>query len=258
MTESQRFHGEPLQTWPTQVGRTPRSLLLVSQNSAQRERLSSALTAAGYTCHEVSDTAAAGEYLGEHPLDLLILECRPPDSMGLEYLQQIRGQRATRELPVVILMNEGASLDDRINGLNCGADDYAISPVSEREFVARVGALLRRCAASVIPGCSEATPLMVAALRLDESAQRVTVGGKLCALGPTEFQLLRFFITHPDTVYGRRELLQQLRGPGTPLDVRSVDVFVRRLRLALAPHGYARFVQTVHGSGYRFSSMLAE
>jgi len=191
-----------------------------------------------------------------------VLDCVQSVEWAIDYLQELRCSPHTCELPVITLMGADTSIEDRVTGLDSGADDYIVSPLSEREFVARVGALLRRCGVrgtQYVDASSshEKAILGEAGLELDLLAHRVTANGKVCPLGPTEFQLLRLFLSHREQIFSRRELLEQVRGPHTPVDVRAIDVFIRRLRQSLAPHGYEGFIQTVHGSGYRFSAKVA-
>lgn len=240
------------------VGRQ-RSVLLVAAEPAAHGGLLPALQQAGYACVSVASVSAARTQLYRRLPDLLILDGTAPESgevPDLSFLGELRRGAATRTLPIVLLLNGLATVDERVHGLELGADDCVASPVVEPELVARVHALLRRAEAG--GGVPVGTVLRVEPLELDTAAKLVAVNGRVRHLGPTEFELLKLFMQHPDRVFSREQLRERLRGPGAQIELRAVDVFIRRLRVALAPYGRARWIQTVHRQGYRLISALEE
>jgi two-component system phosphate regulon response regulator PhoB len=170
-----------------------------------------------------------------------------PGISGLDYARELRRGEATRELPVILLTARDAE-DDKIRGLDVGADDYVTKPFSPRELIARIKAVLRRTG-----HVSEDELINQGGLTLDVAAHRVSAGEQKISLGPTEFRLLQFFMSHPDRVFSRDQLLDRVWGSNVYIDDRTVDVHVRRLRKALSPHDCDRLIQTVRGAGYRFS-----
>jgi two-component system phosphate regulon response regulator PhoB len=169
-----------------------------------------------------------------------------PDVSGLELTRQLKRDPDTREIPVIMVTARVAE-DDRVTGLEGGADDYVSKPFSPRELIARIRAALRR------GGASEDDVALAGLLRLDSVSHRVSVGDAEIALGPTEYRLLEFFMHHPERVYSRGQLLDRVWGGNVYVEERTVDVHIRRLRKALTPYGYDRFIRTVRGAGYRFS-----
>jgi two-component system phosphate regulon response regulator PhoB len=258
MTEMQCSLSNDTQRRTRPVVRAVSSLLILSEEPSTHAAMIAALKAVGYFCHTVTGIPALHSSLREKIPDVLVLDCVHSAAPAIDCLRELRRNPRTCDIPIIMLIGAETSLEHRVTGLDSGADDYVVSPVAEREFLARVRALLRRCGLRGMPRVEasssyEETVLGAAGLELDLIAHRVIANGKVCPLGPTEFQLLRIFLSHRENVFSRRELLEQVRGPDTPVDVRAIDVFVRRLRQALAPHDCARFIQTVHRSGYRFS-----
>ena len=171
-----------------------------------------------------------------------------PDMSGLELVRVLRRDANTRDIPVVMLTARGEEAD-KVAGLESGADDYVTKPFSARELIARIQAVLRRSAP-----VGDSDRVDVEGLTLDQAGHRVTAAGQPVALGPTEYRLLAFLMTHRDRVYARSQLLDRVWGGNVYVEERTVDVHIRRLRKSLEPSGYDRFVQTVRGAGYRFSS----
>ncbi len=171
-----------------------------------------------------------------------------PGVSGMELAREWRRDELTENLPI-ILVTARVDENERVRGLNLGADDYVTKPFSSSELVARVRAVLRRS----LPGGEDET-LELDGLTLDAASQRVSVGDSSVKLGPTEYRLLRFFMSNPERVYSREQMLDRVWGQNVYVEERTVDVHIRRLRKALAPHGFDGFIQTVRGSGYRFSS----
>ena len=169
---------------------------------------------------------------------------------GLEFLRHRRREGAFRDIPVIMLTARGEE-DDRVRGLQAGADDYLGKPFSTRELKARMEAVLRR----TVPAQDQ--PLAAGGLRLDPVGHEVTVNGQPVSLGPTEFRLLQFFMRQPDRVFSREQLLNNVWGQNVYVEERTVDVHIRRLRKALAPSGHDACIQTVRTVGYRFSAQVA-
>jgi len=171
-----------------------------------------------------------------------------PGLSGVELARRLRREDVTAKLPI-ILLTARVEENDRVHGLEVGADDYITKPFSPRELIARINAVLRRSQAG-----SEERPIEFAGLQLDPVGHRVQADGRRLDLAPTEYRLLHFFMTNPDRVYSREQLLDHVWGRGIFVEERTVDVHIRRLRKALAAQTYDRFIQTVRGAGYRFST----
>jgi len=201
----------------------------------------------GYNVTEASDGEEAITVAGETPPDAVILDWMLPRMSGIEVCRQLRRKSETRHVPIIMLTARTEE-SDKVRGLNVGADDYLTKPFSMPELIARVRALLRRAKPSQSKG-----QLTFGDIVLDLDAHRVTRGGKAIHLGPTEFRLLHFFIRHPEKVYNRAQLLDQVWGQNVYVEERTVDVHIRRLRKTLEPFGFDKYIQTVRSFGYRFS-----
>lgn len=221
-------------------------ILIVEDERAVREMLAFSLRREGYQLQEAADCAAARKLLADMLPDLLILDWMLPDMSGLEFARSLKHQEATRELPIIMLTARAAE-DDKVTGLQAGADDYLTKPFSTRELLARMEAVLRRSA-------GHEQLLAVGTLQLNTLSHRVSAGGQEIMLGPTEYRLLKFFMTHPERVFSRAQLLDRVWGGNVYVEERTVDVHIRRLRKALEPHGCENHIQTVRGSGYRCST----
>lgn len=224
------------------------SILIVDDEPAIREMLTFSLSEAGFDVKEAADAGQARRMLAESLPDVLLLDWMLPGMSGVDLARMLRKSETTRRLPVIMLTARGEEAD-KLKGLDSGADDYVTKPFSPRELVARINAVLRRTAP-----ISADEPLLVAGLRLDPASHRVTAGEVELDVGPTEFRLLQFFMSHTERVYGRAQLLDQVWGDMVEVEERTVDVHIRRLRKALSPSGHDRLIQTVRGSGYRLSS----
>ena len=224
-----------------------RSILLVEDEAAIREMVQHALSRAGFETRAVADAVHADREIEQCPPDLILLDWMLPGISGLEYARRLRRDDATRNIPLIMLTAKGEE-GDRLSGFEAGADDYVVKPFSVKELVARIGAVLKR---STPAGADD--PLEIDGLRLDPTSHRITCRGEPIRTGPTEFRMLRFFMSHPERVFTRSQLLDRVWGRDVYIEERTVDVHIRRLRKALAGHGFDRFVQTVHGTGYRFS-----
>lgn len=224
-----------------------RSILLVEDEAAIREMVEHALTQAGFEARAVPDAAHADRAIEQSRPDLILLDWMLPGVSGLEFARKLRRSDATRNIPLIMLTAKGEE-GDRLSGFGAGADDYVVKPFSVKELVARIGAVLKRTTPA-----GDDDPIEIDGLRLDPASHRLTGRGEAIRIGPTEFRMLHFFMSHPERVFTRGQLLDRVWGRAVYIEERTVDVHIRRLRKALAGHGYDRFVQTVHGTGYRFS-----
>ncbi len=226
------------------------TVLIVDDEPAIRGMISVALEVAGFRCLEAGNARDAHALIIDESPDLVLLDWMMPVTSGLELLRRLRRDEITAKLAVVMLTAK-AEEDNLIQGLNIGADDYITKPFSPRELVARIKAILRRRQPSLPDKV-----ISVDELVYDPVSHQVTISGNPVAMGPTEFRLLGFFLTNPDRVYSRDQILDHVWGGNVYMDERTVDVHIRRLRKALAPGDHDRFIQTVRGSGYRFSERL--
>jgi two-component system, OmpR family, phosphate regulon response regulator PhoB len=223
-------------------------ILIVEDERPIREMVAFGLRRAGFDVREAGDALQARTEVANQRPDLIVMDWMLPDTSGLELTRQFKRDPETRELPIIMLTAR-AEEGDKVAGLDGGADDYLTKPFSPRELLARIHAVLRRAAPDP---ASES--LDFEGLRLDPASQRVLVGERTVPLGPTEYRMLAFFMTHAERVYSREQLLDRIWGGNVYVEERTIDVHIRRLRKALEEFGYDRFVQTVRGSGYRFSS----
>ena len=229
-----------------------KQILIVEDEKPIREMIAFGLKRAGYEVREAEDCHAARIQVADQAPDLVLADWMLPDMSGLELTRLLKKDPATRDLPVIMLTAR-AEEEDKIRGLEGGADDYITKPFSPRELLARIKAVMRRGGAE-----GEEETYTVGGLALNDASHRVTAGDKIVPLGPTEYRLLKFFITHPERVYSRAQLLDRVWGGNVYVEERTVDVHIRRLRKALEPSGCDRLVQTVRGAGYRFSEQVAE
>lgn len=234
-------------TLPSFDAQAERRILIVEDDASIRTMLRMALTRAGYLVDEAADAAAARLCIADLRPDLVLLDWMMPGTSGVELARELKAQATTRDLPIIMLTAR-VEEDDKVRGLNVGCDDYVAKPFSYPELIARIQAVLRR----TTPGGAEQR-ISVGKLVVDLAAQRVSVAGEPVKLGPSEYRLLQFFVSHPDRVYTREQVLDRVWGQGVYIEERTVDVHIRRLRKALEPHGCETMLQTVRGSGYRFS-----
>jgi two-component system phosphate regulon response regulator PhoB len=225
-----------------------KQILVVEDERPIREMIAFGLRRAGFEVREAVDARSGRAEVANQRPDLLLVDWMLPDISGLEFTRALKRDRETSELPVIMLTAR-AEEGDKVAGLEGGADDYITKPFSPRELLARINAVLRR--ASPAEGTER---IEVEGLVLDQSSQRVSSGERTVALGPTEYRMLAFFMTHPERVYTREQLLDRVWGGNVYVEERTIDVHIRRLRKALEEFGYDRLIQTVRGSGYRFSA----
>ena len=225
----------------------PANILLVEDESAIQELIAASLSRAGHRVVRASDAEAAQRLQRDALPDLVLLDWMLPGMTGIELARRLRADERTRAIPIIMLTARGEE-QDKVAGLESGADDYITKPFSPRELAARITAVLRRRAPQTTEDAVEA-----GGLRLDPATHRVGCGDRPVALGPTEFRLLHFLMTHPERVHSRAQLLDKVWGDHVFVEDRTVDVHVRRLRAALEPSGHDQLIQTVRGSGYRFS-----
>ncbi|MCX7213607.1 MAG: phosphate regulon transcriptional regulator PhoB [Burkholderiales bacterium] len=221
-------------------------ILIVEDEPAIRDLLAINLRHAGFEPLHAPDAASARAQIDAALPDLVLLDWMLPDQSGIEIARKLRSDTRTREMPIIMLTARSAE-SDKLGGFDAGADDYVTKPFSPRELVARVRALLRRRA-------PEATddPVEVAGLRLEPDTFRVIAEGAAIKMGPTEFRLLHYLMKNLDRVLSRGKLLDGVWGDHVFIEERTVDVHIRRLRLALQPSGHDRLIETVRGGGYRF------
>jgi two-component system phosphate regulon response regulator PhoB len=227
-----------------------RTILVVEDELAIRDMLRMALELADFTCIEAENIQDAYTLVVDERPDLVLLDWMLPGGSGLELLRRLKRNDSTRELPVIMLTAKTTE-DNVIQGLDVGADDYMTKPFAPRELIARIKSLLRRAS-----GTPDGEQIKVADLVLDGQSKRILIGGEPVSMGPTEYKLLSFFMSHPERAYTRGQLLDQVWGANVYVEERTVDVHIRRLRKALQqPQGdYSELIQTVRGTGYRFSA----
>ena len=223
-------------------------ILVVEDEQAIREMIGFALKKDGLQFEEAADAEKALVAIASNPPDLVLLDWMLPGLSGVELARRLRREDVTAKLPI-ILLTARVEENDRVHGLEVGADDYITKPFSPRELIARINAVLRRSQAG-----SEERPIEFAGLQLDPVGHRVQADGRRLDLAPTEYRLLHIFMANPDRVYSREQLLDHVWGRGIFVEERTVDVHIRRLRKALAAQTYDRFIQTVRGAGNRFST----
>jgi two-component system phosphate regulon response regulator PhoB len=223
-------------------------ILIVEDEPAIQELLAFNVMQAGFQALRAEDADSAWQQIRGSAPDMILLDWMLPNTSGVILAKQFRADARTKDIPIIMLTARGDERD-KILGLESGADDYITKPFSPRELMARIRAVLRRH----IPVMPDVT-VAAEGLELSPSSHRVTANGTAVELGPTEFRLLHFFMTHPERVYSRTQLLDQVWGTQVFVEERTVDVHIRRLRAALEPVKMNGVIQTVRGSGYRFST----
>ena len=226
---------------------TAKTVLIVDDEAPIREMIAVALEMADYRVLEADNAQAAHAIIVDDQPDMLLLDWMMPGTSGIELARRLKREETTAELPIILLTAKGEE-DNKIQGLEAGADDYITKPFSPRELVARLKAVLRRATPRGVED-----PVEVEGLKLDPVSHRVSVDGKSLDMGPTEYRLLQFFMTHQERAYTRSQLLDQVWGGNVYVEERTVDVHIRRLRKCLG-ESHQHLVQTVRGTGYRFST----
>ena len=224
------------------------TILVVEDDPAVREMIMLALASSGYALQEAGNTLDARQTITRQPPDLILLDWMLPGQSGFEFARALHRDSSHKHIPVIMLTARDQE-EDKVAALEAGADDYVSKPFSVSELLARIKAVLRRTTRD-----SDAEILEIGTLRLDPATHRVSVKNDSLELAPMEFQLLQFFMSHPERVYGRQQLIDRVWGTSTWVEERTVDVHIRRLRKTLEPSGHDQLIQTVRGSGYRFST----
>ncbi|MDP3009189.1 MAG: phosphate regulon transcriptional regulator PhoB [Methylococcales bacterium] len=223
------------------------NILVVEDEDAIRAMLIMVLEQAGFSPIAAADAQEAQKALEEDLPDLILLDWMLPGISGVEWARRLKKEPMYRDIAIILLTARGEE-EDKVRGLEIGADDYVTKPFSPKELVARIRAVLRRT--GKLQG---STSVVLGDLTLDTEQHRLTVGDQQLEVSPTEFRLMHFFMTHPDKVYSRTQLLDQVWGRSVYIEERTIDVHIRRLRKILAEHNREELVQTVRGFGYRFS-----
>jgi two-component system phosphate regulon response regulator PhoB len=232
------------------MGMQNKKILAIEDEVSIRDMLRFALERAEFRVSLAQDVPSARLCIAEERPDLILLDWMMPGVSGVEYARELKAAPMTKDIPV-IMVTARAEEEDKVRGLNLGCDDYVAKPFSFPELIARIQAVLRRS----MPG-GEEERLAVSGLEVDAASQRVTAKGVPVKLGPTEYRLLHFFVSHPERVYTREQVLDRVWGQNVYVEERTVDVHIRRLRKALEPHGFDDMIQTVRGTGYRFSDKI--
>ena len=222
------------------------TLLIVDDEADIRDMLAMSLEMAGYRCLQAENAQQAHSIIIDDRPDLVLLDWMMPGTTGLELARRLKRDELTADLPI-IMVTAKVDEDNKIQGLDV-ADDYITKPFSPRELIARLKAVLRRSQSS-----SADDVIRVQGLELDQISHRISINSQQIQMGPTEYRLLEFFLTHQERVYSREQLLDRVWGGNVYVEERTVDVHIRRLRKALEIDDHDRFIQTVRGAGYRFS-----
>ncbi|MCP4954944.1 MULTISPECIES: phosphate regulon transcriptional regulator PhoB [Photobacterium] len=227
-----------------------RRILVVEDEAPIREMLCFVLEQNGYQAIEAEDYDSALEKMSEPYPELILMDWMLPGGSGINLIKHLKRDELTRQIPVVMLTARGEE-EDKVRGLEVGADDYITKPFSPKELMARLKAVMRRASPTALDDVID-----VQGLKLDPVSHRVTSADEPLDMGPTEFKMLHFFMTHQERVYSREQLLNNVWGTNVYVEDRTVDVHIRRLRKALENDGHDKMIQTVRGAGYRFSTRM--
>ena len=227
-------------------------ILIVDDEPAIREMVAVALELADFDVLEAENAQRGHEIIVDERPDLVLLDWMLPSVTGIELARRLKRDETTNEVPIIMLTAKSEE-DNKIQGLDVGADDYITNPFSTRELISRIKAVLRRSSSAAAEKAIE-----VEGLCLDPVSHRISANDEPVDMGPTEYRLLEFFMSHQERAYSRTQLLDQVWGANVYVEDRTIDVHIRRLRKALAPYGFDRFIQTVRGTGYRFSIKAAK
>jgi two-component system phosphate regulon response regulator PhoB len=227
-----------------------RQILVVEDEAPIREMITFVLEQNGFNVIEAEDFEQAKAKIVEPYPDLILLDWMLPGGTGVKLAKSLKQNEYTRAIPIIMLTAR-ADEDDKVKGFDAGVDDYVTKPFSPKELIARIKAVIRRVSPTALEEAIE-----FHGMKLDPVAHRVSINDRSLELGPTEFRLLHFFMTHTERVYSREQLLDNVWGTNVYVEDRTVDVHIRRLRKAITGEGHEDFIQTVRGSGYRFSGKL--
>ncbi len=226
-------------------------ILIVEDEPAIREMIVMTLEMAGFESLQAADVSEAHQQVVDHRPALILLDWMlPGDKSGIDFCRMLKNDVLLAEIPVIMLTAKSEE-DSKVHGLDAGADDYMTKPFSTRELISRIKAVLRR--SSALGGDK---PIEIGKLSLDPKGKRFMVDDKIIEMGPTEYRLLAFFMSHPERAYTRAQLLDQVWGGNVYIEDRTIDVHIRRLRKLLQPYDCHTLIQTVRGTGYRFSSLI--
>jgi len=227
-----------------------RQILVVEDETPIREMITFVLEQNGFNAIEAEDFEQAKAKIAEPYPDLILLDWMLPGGTGVKLAKSLKQDEYTRNIPIIMLTAR-ADEDDKVKGFDAGVDDYVTKPFSPKELIARIKAVIRRVSPTSLEEAIE-----FHGIKVDPIAHRVSINERALDLGPTEFRLLHFFMTHTERVYSREQLLDNVWGTNVYVEDRTVDVHIRRLRKAITGEGHEDFIQTVRGSGYRFSGKL--
>ena len=226
-------------------------ILIVEDEPAIREMVVMTLEMAGFDSLQATDVSEAHQQVVDHRPALILLDWMlPGEKSGIDFCRMLKSDELLAEIPVIMLTAKSEE-DSKVHGLDAGADDYMTKPFSTRELISRIKAVLRRSNA-----LSADKNIEIGKLSLDPKSQRVMASGQIIDVGPTEYRLLAFFMSHPERAYTRTQLLDQVWGGNVYIEDRTIDVHIKRLRKLLRPHDCDKLIQTVRGTGYRFSSVV--
>lgn len=224
------------------------NVLVVDDEKPIRDMVCFALRQSDFQCSQAASAADAYDNICKIRPDIILLDWMLPDTSGIDFLKMLYSKELYQDIPIIMLTAKTEE-NDKLKGFNAGCDDYITKPFSTRELVARIRAVMKRSTGKE-PGDS----IVMGKLSLEPSSHRVQIDGHEIQVGPTEYRLLKFFMTHPDRVYSRGQLLDYVWGETTYIEERTVDVHIRRLRMALSEHDMDSLIQTVRGAGYRLSA----
>jgi two-component system phosphate regulon response regulator PhoB len=223
-------------------------ILIVEDEAQIREMIHYVLEQEAFVIFEAGNAQEARNLLAAKRIDLILMDWMLPGRSGLEFMRELKQRAETQNIPVIMLTARTGELS-KVEGLNGGADDYVTKPFSPRELIARIHAVLRR-----IGYRTDHAPIEMGGLYLDPVKHLVLSNGHKLILSPAEYRLLLFFMTHPERAYTRAQILDQVWGDHTYIEERTVDVHIRRLRKYLSPSAHDRYIQTIRGVGYLFST----
>ena len=225
-------------------------ILIVEDEAEIREMLRFVLEQEEFNIVEAANAQEARNLLSSKKIDLILMDWMLPGRSGLEFTRELKQRSDTRCIPVIMLTARAEEVS-KVDGLNSGADDYVTKPFSPRELIARIRAVLRRSGMR-----AEHSPIEMGGLYIDPVKHQVLSDGRRLDLAPSEYRLLFFFMTHPERAYTRSQILDQVWGDHTYIEERTVDVHIRRLRKFLNPSRHDRYIQTIRGVGYLFSTQV--